>query len=515
MLQPGGYTRQDIEALGNVAKLYANPQDRERVLALFQKQGYIRQQPVEFRRKDGGRYIGELSLAKVQIGGEHYTLSIVQDITGRVQTEHELQETHQRLNAILNSLPDLIFVVTGEGRIEEYYAPRDELLYAPPQHFLGKTIEEVLPAQAAAVIMNTIQEALAKGRATGAVYALDLPQGTHWFELSIAVMEETKPANGRLVAIARDITRRLQAETAQQQTYELLETIFTNTHLMLAYMDREFNIIRVNRAYAQVEDRTPDFFVGKNHFDLYPSDENQAIFQRVVKSGEPYFAYARPFEYPDHPERGTTYRDWSLTPIKDDRGRVTHLILGVVDVTPRQVAANRLKERERFILLLNKITRTASRSLDLQTMLQTLADHLGELFNADGCFITLWDEARQRVLPGAAYGHLRDKYHNITVEPGEPSVTATVLKSGQPLAIEDTTKSPFVSRRISAKFPTHTLLGLPMITAGEKLGAVLIAWDEPRDITPEEIDRGKQVASQVALGIAEPACWKRLATAPR
>ncbi len=503
MLQPGGYTRQDIEALGNVAELYANPQDRARVLALFRKQGYLRQLPVEFRCKDGGSYTAEISLSKVNITGKDDVLAIVQDITRRVHTEHELQKTHQRLNAILRSSPDLIFVVTGEGRIVEYYAPQAAELFTSPEQFLGSSIEEVLPQPAAGIIMKAIRQALEQGHAAGIIYSLDLPSGPHWYELSIAVMEEDTPAGeALLVAIARDITPRVQAESARQQTYDLLETVFNNTHLMLAYMDREFNFIRVNRAYAQADERDPDFFIGKNHFDLYPNDENLAIFQRVVESGEPYFAYARPFEYPAHPNHGTTYWDWSLTPIKDDQGRVTHLILGLVDVTPRQIAANQLQERERFISLLNRITRTAARSFDPQTMMQMLADHLGELFNADGCFITLWDEPRQRVLPGAAYGHLRDKYHSITVEPGEPSVTAAVLERGQPLVIEDTANSPYVSKRISTQFPTRTLLGLPLISTGEKLGAALIAWDTPHEITPEEIERGKQVASQIALGIA-------------
>ncbi|NIQ78404.1 MAG: hypothetical protein GTN93_10000, partial [Anaerolineae bacterium] len=75
-----------------------------------------------------------------------------------------------------------------------------------------------------------------------------------------------------------------------------------------------------NRAYAEADDREPSFFPGKNHFDLYPNPENQEIFQRVVETGQPYFTYAKPFEYSEHPERGVSYWDWSLVPIKDLEG---------------------------------------------------------------------------------------------------------------------------------------------------------------------------------------------------
>ncbi|RME83071.1 MAG: PAS domain S-box protein, partial [Caldilineae bacterium] len=155
--------------------------------------------------------------------------------------------------------------------------------------------------------------------------------------------------SGRPIAtegVLRDITERKQAEQALRDTNELLEIVFSNTHLMLAYLDRDFNFVRVNRAYAEADERTPDFFPGKNHFDLYPNPENEAIFRRVVETGEPYFAYAKPFEYAEHPERGVTYWDWSLVPVKDSSGQVTHLILSVLNVSERVKALQALRESE-------------------------------------------------------------------------------------------------------------------------------------------------------------------------
>ena len=131
-----------------------------------------------------------------------------------------------------------------------------------------------------------------------------------------------------------------------RETNELLEEIFSTTHLSIAYMDSNFNFIRVNRAYAAADDREPEFFVGKNHFAVYPNDDNEAIFRRVVETGQPHTAYARPFQYVDHPERGVTYWDWTLHPVKDPSGKVEALILGLVDVTERLKAEETLGESE-------------------------------------------------------------------------------------------------------------------------------------------------------------------------
>ncbi len=110
----------------------------------------------------------------------------------------------------------------------------------------------------------------------------------------------------------------------------MLETIFDHTHFMMAYMDRNFNFIKVNDAYAKKSNKTPDFFVGKNHFDLYPHKGNENIFKNVVETGEPYYAYSMPLE---DPELGIMYWDWVIQPIKNDENDVIGILLSLTDVT--------------------------------------------------------------------------------------------------------------------------------------------------------------------------------------
>ncbi len=127
------------------------------------------------------------------------------------------------------------------------------------------------------------------------------------------------------------------------RTNQILENIFTASPAMIAYMDAGFNFIRVNEKYAAADERTPDYFSGKNHFDLYPNEENYAIFRQVVKTGEPFSTHAKPFEYADRPERGVTHWDWSLVPLKDPGGAVTEVMLMLIDVTKRIQAEESLR----------------------------------------------------------------------------------------------------------------------------------------------------------------------------
>ena len=100
--------------------------------------------------------------------------------------------------------------------------------------------------------------------------------------------------------IAR-LGRQLQAER------DTLETIMENTPAHLAYLDPNFNFVRVNVAYAQGSGHPKVDLITHNHFDLFPNPENQAIFEQVRETGQPVQFYAKPFEYPDQPERGLTY----------------------------------------------------------------------------------------------------------------------------------------------------------------------------------------------------------------
>ncbi|MFQ5507879.1 MAG: PAS domain S-box protein [Leptospirillia bacterium] len=127
----------------------------------------------------------------------------------------------------------------------------------------------------------------------------------------------------------------------------LLHSVFETSPVMVAIFNTDFDFISVNRSYAEADGKTPDFFPGKNHFTLYPNEDNKAIFRRVVETGEPHVVSAKPFEYANNPERGVIYWDWTLTPLQDNAGRVTRLVMLLLDVTSRIRAIERARVSER------------------------------------------------------------------------------------------------------------------------------------------------------------------------
>ena len=122
-----------------------------------------------------------------------------------------------------------------------------------------------------------------------------------------------------------------------------LDVLFQHTLGPLVLLDRDFNFIRVNEAYATATGRRSEDLLGHNHFELFPSDA-RTIFEEVVRSGQPFSVKARPFEYADHPEWGVTYWDWNLAPVLDDGGQVEALVFSLEDVTPKITGGLRMRK---------------------------------------------------------------------------------------------------------------------------------------------------------------------------
>ena len=101
--------------------------------------------------------------------------------------------------------------------------------------------------------------------------------------------EELRDALGRLQG---EMIGRSRVETELRKRSRMLEAFFRHTITPLAFLDRHFNFVRVNEAYAAAAGKNPEYFVGKNHFALYPHEETQAVFEQTVRSRQTYYAYA-------------------------------------------------------------------------------------------------------------------------------------------------------------------------------------------------------------------------------
>lgn len=155
-------------------------------------------------------------------------VAIVRDVSERKKSEEEFKKMHKKLEAIYEAIPDLLFEVDINGRIYNYHSRRDDLLSIPENLFVGKTFSEVVPPDVADLCLSAIREASEKGYSNGRQYFLQLPTGKHWFELSIAPMQENTDHDIHFICLSRDITNAKESDNALLKSEERYRGLLNN-----------------------------------------------------------------------------------------------------------------------------------------------------------------------------------------------------------------------------------------------------------------------------------------------
>lgn len=129
------------------------------------------------------------------------------DITELKQTEKALRESEAYNKAIINTVPDLLFVHDSSGNIIDYHAPETIPLFIPPKDFLGKHFREFLPPDVVPIVEKSFNEAVQSQKMSIYTYSLPLPDGKRHYEARLLTFEGDKVLN-----IIRDITEKVNAE---------------------------------------------------------------------------------------------------------------------------------------------------------------------------------------------------------------------------------------------------------------------------------------------------------------
>ncbi len=276
----------------------------------------------------------------------------------RQARERALAASEQRFRDLAEMLPEVVFEADPDGRL--IFVNRAGLAmsgYSRRDVEAGLKMDDVIAEEDRPRAYVDLARVLVGETVPGNELHLRRKDGSTFPVLVHTARIRQDGHTTGVRGIAVDIARQKKTERALRTSKGLLERIFASTHQCLVLLDPAFNFIRVNESYARACGRPPEFFPGKNHFDLYPDEEVEAIFRRVVETGEPYTVYARPFVFPDDPNASVTYWDWRLDPVMYVEGRaVEELVFSMLDVTDRVEAEQEAEaERRRLFDVLNEL----------------------------------------------------------------------------------------------------------------------------------------------------------------
>ncbi|WP_201212618.1 response regulator [Rhodocyclus purpureus] len=211
------------------------------------------------------------------------------------QARQESEEARVRLAETIDAIPDLLFEVDVHGRYLEIHTAREGLLAAPRDSLLGRTVSEVLPAEAAAVCLAALAAAHEHGSDYGRVLKLPLPDQEHWFELSVTRKQSGSGAEPHFLVLSRDVSERQESRIALEQYRDRLESEVERrtAELALAMHEQQSLFEAVSAGIVLLKDRriqsnnrrldeifgyAPGEQIGRSVRTWYPDDE---AFNRV------------------------------------------------------------------------------------------------------------------------------------------------------------------------------------------------------------------------------------------
>ena len=295
------------------------------------------------------------------------------DITERKRIEENLREKEQQIRLLLQSTDEGLYGLDLSGNCIFINKSAQKILGYAPKEVIGKNFHSMIHHHdkvgskylwSKCPIYKTIKTGVGNisenevlwnknGKSFPAEYS-SFPIIENGISQGVVVtfrdISQRKFAEAEREQLIQELDQeRLHAEDlalALKRERDILNAIKENTKTHLAYLDSDFNFIQVNSAYIKGCGFRKKDLIGKNHFDLFPNKQNQAIFKKVKESGEPVEFKAKPFKYRYQPEKGITYWDWTLNPITNAARKTLGFVFSCLDVTDNIRIHNKLKESE-------------------------------------------------------------------------------------------------------------------------------------------------------------------------
>ena len=156
-----GYkTKEEFLKIDIAKDLYLRPKDRRKWQEMIEKDGYVIDYEVDFKRKDGSP-ISALHTGHVRYDQQGKILGyegINVDQSQRKRMEKELREAHDFLDKIIKSSPNAIIATDMKGNIIVWNSAAEETLGYKTEEVIGKmNIREIYPEGMANKVMKMMR----------------------------------------------------------------------------------------------------------------------------------------------------------------------------------------------------------------------------------------------------------------------------------------------------------------------------------------------------------------------
>ncbi|MFQ5509662.1 MAG: PAS domain S-box protein [Leptospirillia bacterium] len=279
-------------------------------------------------------------------------MGTVLDVTERHHAEERLLASERRFRTLVENAADGILLHDGKGRFLDVNRRACEALGYSRDELLSMGVEDIEVEVRGEVLADLWERLRAKEHARIEGVHRRKDGSTFPVEVSLGLMYEG--TEERVVAQARDITERRQAEAALRASEARFRSIFDDSHVAIGLGDMDSRIVDMNPAYEAFLGYSREELIGKKRFEDFTHPDDLPAFQqfmeqfRAGKEGTLERRYIR--------KDGTVvWGRLSLGVIRDADGKPLYGVGMVEDITERKRAVEALEDsEERLSFLLNE-----------------------------------------------------------------------------------------------------------------------------------------------------------------
>ena len=211
----------------------------------------------------------------------------------RARVTRTLQESEARYRAMVEASPDCVTLMAADGKLLQINAAGLLMIEAETEGaVLGSSIYELIaPAHRAA--FERLNERVCRGeRGTLALELVGKRGGRRWMELSVVPLSLTEDAQRAHLAIARDMTARMEAESALEQSRARLDYAVELSGVGFWYCDLPFDELTWDERVKAHFFFAPDARITIDDFyaRLHPEDRDSTRdeIERSMETRVPY-----------------------------------------------------------------------------------------------------------------------------------------------------------------------------------------------------------------------------------
>ncbi|MBZ0275501.1 MAG: PAS domain S-box protein [Anaerolineae bacterium] len=294
----------------------------------------------------------------------------------------------------------------------------------------------------------------------------------------------------QMIEYSLDITKRKQVEEEVRKLSRAVEQS-ANT---VVITDTSGNIEYVNPKFTQITGYTPEEALGNNPRILKSGNMPPEMYKtlwKTITTGDEWRG-----EFHNRKKNGDLYWEAaSISPIKDNAGKITHYLAVKEDITERKAVEDALKQAHDRLSTLVQVETELIASLDLDYALDVALDAALRISRANAGFIGLMEDDRIRIvyLLGNYPAEMKDSYVPVEAE--------TIMQAVREEQVVVRTDVEHYQRRVTVLPTTQAQMTLPLLSRERLIGILNLETKKSEFFTPEVVEFVKLLSAHAALAI--------------